>query len=420
MAKIRAEVGETKTLIIKSIKEAAYTFASHKKRHIGQMRVKIIKHILLALGLSLSLYSANGQTSAESLNETINDYQKFISGLKNGHCAMYPSCSNYGKLVFHNNNVLKAFPLMCDRLVRCSHDGEHYKSTYVRGFRSYVDFPPNTSDINISLYQEITPRAVSLKFTPSSDTVAFVVKRLINEHSYECALIEIERAKLLRGSLSADLVECKMKCLRALNRQADALFEYATLQDSLKNTPNLLLQSAMAHYELKDYSSSLSIITNCNANSSEFTTAISPLEAINSIRLGDYNTAYSYWLKAKECGAPNIDECILLTDKITKSKNEKNPRVARALSIVVPGLGYLYSGHKGSFISSLAMNALMGYATYTSLKSENYGVMALCGFLSLSFYVGSIGGSGRAAIRYNESKTEKMLNKIESLTISYY
>ena len=37
-----------------------------------------------------------------SANSVINLYQKHLSKLKNGTCAMYPSCSNYGLMVFND------------------------------------------------------------------------------------------------------------------------------------------------------------------------------------------------------------------------------------------------------------------------------------------------------------------------------
>ena len=96
----------------------------------------------------------------------------------------------------------------------------------------------------------------------------------------------------------------------------------------------------------------------------------------------------------------HASENLQLLKQIQESKY-KSPTLARILSII-PGGGYLYTKHTGSAITSLVMNSLLAYATYTSIKSENYGVAGLCGFLSLSFYFGNINGAGRSAIRYNE------------------
>ena len=66
---------------------------------------------------------------------------------------------------------------------------------------------------------------------------------------------------------------------------------------------------------------------------------------------------------------------------------------------MIPGLGYLYSGHKGTALTSLLVNGLLMYACYTSIQNENYGLAVLTGVISLSFYIGNISGSAKARCR---------------------
>ena len=61
-----------------------------------------------------------------STSDFINLYQKYLSGLKNSICPMYPSCSNYGLLVYNEKPFLEATFLLTDRLIRCSHDRKFY------------------------------------------------------------------------------------------------------------------------------------------------------------------------------------------------------------------------------------------------------------------------------------------------------
>ena len=58
-------------------------------------------------------------------------------------------------------------------------------------------------------------------------------------------------------------------------------------------------------------------------------------------------------------------------------------------------------------------NSLLMYATYTSIKSENYGVAGIMGFFSLSFYIGNITGAARSAKRYNEKTRNNIIQEIE-------
>jgi TM2 domain-containing membrane protein YozV len=96
--------------------------------------------------------------------------------------------------------------------------------------------------------------------------------------------------------------------------------------------------------------------------------------------------------------------------KIVNAK-EKKPLVAGFLG-VIPGAGYIYSGHTTTGISSLVLNGLLGYATYTSFKSENYGVGILTGMFSTAFYIGNISGGYKAAKRYNETQKINFRKKL--------
>jgi hypothetical protein len=80
---------------------------------------------------------------------------------------------------------------------------------------------------------------------------------------------------------------------------------------------------------------------------------------------------------------------------------------------IIPGLGYLYTGHKGSALTSLIVNGLLGYATYTCLDKKNYGIGIICGFLNVSFYIGNLNGAARSAHRYNKNKKNKYIKNLE-------
>ena len=55
------------------------------------------------------------------------------------------------------------------------------------------------------------------------------------------------------------------------------------------------------------------------------------------------------------------------------------------------------------------------YATYTSIKSDNYGVAGIMSFFSLSFYIGNINGAARSAKRYNEKTKNDIISEIERI-----
>ena len=52
--------------------------------------------------------------------KTINFYQKFISPVFGNNCRFYPTCSEYSKWLFDNQNIIKATIKTTTRILRCN------------------------------------------------------------------------------------------------------------------------------------------------------------------------------------------------------------------------------------------------------------------------------------------------------------
>ena len=144
------------------------------------------------------------------------------------------------------------------------------------------------------------------------------------------------------------------------------------------------------------------------------------MKAIINLKKGEFQVAESMF---REISSINMSEELCESNlkilRNIKEQKKKNPSLARILSIV-PGGGYLYTNHKGSALTAFVINSLLGYATYTSVKSKNYGVAGVCGFLGLSFYIGNINGAGKSAIRFNEKQYNACIRKLESNNQIFY
>lgn len=346
----------------------------------------------------------NTDTISEASTDYIKQYQKYISKHKNGKCAMYPSCSNYGLMVLDKYPIYKALPLIADRVIRCSHDAQYYDTTYEYGYKSILDYP-----FNDELSKKL---AYNIRIEPQVDVLQRRSYRLdeqfiyylINRKLYEPALTEIERLQF-NGVQETNLYQQKLLCYRGLQRYEDGIFEYENyFSPSLKRDAKIALQAAILYDRVENLE--LAEKTLADVNMKNDTTSY-----YRSIVYKAYlQTKRKEYVKAKESFLladgyrSEIDFCasenIQLLTQMQRAKY-KSPTLARVLSII-PGGGYLYTKHTGSAITSLVMNSLLAYATYTSIKSENYGLASICGFLSLSFYFGNINGAGRSAIRYNE------------------
>ena len=82
---------------------------------------------------------------------------------------------------------------------------------------------------------------------------------------------------------------------------------------------------------------------------------------------------------------------------------------------MIPGCGYFYAGSPYSAITALILNGVLSYATYTSFKSENYGVGFILGALNLSFYIGNMVGSKQSAERYNANLKRSASDELRKL-----
>lgn len=60
--------------------------------------------------------------SSTQLSTPIQFFQKTLSRADGNRCPMYPSCSHYALEAFSKHNVLSAWVLTSDRLLRCGHD----------------------------------------------------------------------------------------------------------------------------------------------------------------------------------------------------------------------------------------------------------------------------------------------------------
>ena len=355
------------------------------------------------------IVSPQSTGSANATNDYIHLYQNHISELKGMRCAMYPSCSNYGLMVYSDKKFFEATTLLCDRLIRCSHDKNFYTSTYEYGYRSLSDIP--YYQIDKQKAKASFPRADILKCTEDSATL--FINHLINEQEYSSALLEIERLHYTRKKLSQSLYLKKLQCLRGMGQHEKALYEYdINTPTEIKEAPEILTEVAITNYLVANYSATIEIVQKIEKTGSLFLEART-LHALSLAREGQLKDSKEEFCNLSINFPENtaLKNSIQLTDKLLNTK-EKKPGVAKILSII-PGAGYLYAGHKGSAITSFFINSLLAYATYTSIKEENYGMAGVMGFFSISFYIGNITGAGRCAKRYNEKTRNDIISAIE-------
>ena len=352
-------------------------------------------------------------------DEYIGFYQKFLSSQKNSRCAMYPSCSSFGKMVFKEKPFMEAITLLTDRIMRCSHERNLYDITYEYGYRSAVDYPYYKDVPAHLLYNKHQlPHVDVLKIGQTSDDVLPFINHLINKEEYQSAMIEIEKKIFFdKQCLNPTFYVNKLVCYRGLGDYEKGIFEYEVeFPNFTKNVDAVNVQVALLYYLTSNNQSALRVLERVLAKgvTTESQEKAHILKAIINLKEGNIQEGDSMFHEVSSWGVnKELYESNLNILRNMKEQKKKSPSLARIFSII-PGGGYLYTNHKGSALTAFVINSLLGYATYTSVKSKNYGVAGVCGFLGLSFYIGNINGAGRSAVRYNERRYNECIRNLES------
>jgi len=369
---------------------------------------------------------SQGNITPEDLNKQpaltsfISLYQNHIGPIRGSYCQMYPSCSNYGLQAFKYHNPFIALSLTSDRLLRCSHDFKFYDLTLHNNHFKLLDLASNDPTLNKQLIYK-RERLIFSHSDPSFHTYRELhfIQFLINKQNHREALLEINR--LLFGNdhskMIPELYTNYLVCKRALNEHERGIFDYNTIfPDEIKSDPNLLVEVGNLHLELdnwelarefydlaRSYTDDQIIIDKTYLLSGfAYAKAYEWEKASGSFDKVSNNSFHEIYAKKNLKILSNLEQ-----------QKFKKPGLAGTLG-TVPGLGYLYAGHKNTAISSLIVNGLFIGATFSSIKAENYGLSALVGTFAVSFYIGNISGSVKSAKRYNTSTKEKFIKRINS------
>lgn len=385
--------------------------------------MKKLASILIVLFVSCFFCNAQKSRDNNAADDYLNVYQKYLSGLKNTTCSMYPSCSNYAKMAFQDYSFPKAMVMTADRLTRCSHDLDMYTTTYIYGYPAAVDFPPSRS-VPEGLIVDYTNPPVYISSQMKNDSVDFstdFIVYLINQKNYQGALYEIDKTIFgLKGNglTNADLYACKLKCFEGLKRYADGIDAFERLfPKTVTNNYCTLFSVARLYNLMGNDESSITYYEKAASIYSAEQSMAHPYSELGKLyakqkRYDDAKTAFKDKL-ALDDNYEAYNSSIGVIENMKSFKNKSKP-VAMVLSIL-PGGGYFYTKQPKSAITALLLNGILGYASYTSFKSKNYGVGAILSVMSLSFYLGNIVGAGNSAIKYNNSFERKSLNQLHAI-----
>lgn len=371
--------------------------------------MKTFVFLLFIFGLTINYNVLTAQN--ESAGDLYNFYQNFISDTRSQKCPMYPSCSNYSMSTFKNKGAVKGLFFTTDRLMRCGHEHQFYQVASRGHEIKLLDTVLDAERDSLLIDQRELQYSKNFNQKSKDADLDFFLY-LIDQNLYREAILEYHRIKHKNQSSSITLEYNYYKALMAIGEYEKVVFEHENIQDStLANDPHLLIKLSEALFKLHSFDEAVHTLhkdISWGENKDR-------KHALKGYILAQHD-AYKEAIHAYSQVSDNyiykeyLSRNLKIIDQINRQRF-KNPTLAGMLGIV-PGAGYAYSGHVTTAISSFLLNGLLGYATYTSFKNNNYGVGILSGVFSAAFYIGNISGGAKAAKRYNESQIRSHKKKL--------
>jgi putative component of membrane protein insertase Oxa1/YidC/SpoIIIJ protein YidD len=370
---------------------------------------------LLLLGFPAA---AQAPRSSDAFVDYLRFYQRFVSGSNTtgAGCPTYPNCSRFAVLAFQQYAPVRAFGLTTDRLMRCGRDFRYYGIAYQQGNFSPVDFPDPAANAE---YLSVRRMPVFARSDSVRDTNADLVfaKKLMNKGFHSQALLVLSRLLYEKPApRDPELYVNYLACLRAVDEPENALYEVeTTLPAELRTHPDVLTEAGQCWMQLKNYGRGAETFGQAlryAPESSEKSDKLTMLRGVALTRAEQWDSARATFqrIPANSFYSPNAQWNLGQLTKLNDVRFKKSG-LAGALG-VVPGLGYLYTGHRQTALAALLINGLFGWATYSSFERRNYGLGALVGAVSLGFYVGNIQGAARSARRYNQSRRDAVAQAV--------
>ena len=152
----------------------------------------ILERALLLVLMQLCFFMTNAQDDS-ALDDYVRIYRKYLHrDSADGGCAMYPSCSQYGLMVFEDCYFPNAMVYMADRMIRCGHDFDYYDLTLQNGQIRMLDYPPY---LFVPKHYVYAPKEyyTYTDWREKQDSIMLFINKLVNMHRYREALFEIER-----------------------------------------------------------------------------------------------------------------------------------------------------------------------------------------------------------------------------------
>ena len=367
---------------------------------------KIYVYIFLIIAISTNGQSVSSVAQTSSSEDYFNFYQNNISDLRGASCPMYPSCANYTLETIKEAGLVRGIINGSDRLLRCGHEHKYYNLTLQeKGFK-LIDLPLEESDLKLRFK---TNKPIFSSYILNADSIVNEITLLVNAGYISEAIIMINRFKATNKLPNPDIVELEFICLNVKKEYEKVVYQFDLLDRSFQNIPGVLKQYYISCFNLENFNA---IIKQSRISIDSYSVDSLAIKQLNKyvfasfLKQENIDEAEIFYKKNLEKNERKIAENTISSLRNVK---QKSPELAMAMSIIIPGSGYIYAGHVTTGLSALLINSLIGYASYTSFKSGNGGMGILTSLVGLGFYVGNIQGATKSIKRESNYKKNKII-----------
>jgi putative component of membrane protein insertase Oxa1/YidC/SpoIIIJ protein YidD len=358
-------------------------------------------------------------------NIILNIYQNWLSPVKGGNtCPMHPSCSQYSKILFASRSPYEAYIETLERILRCGHEPDFYKTIEINGVEKCYDPPPINGKSNVdeniheNLIQPSLTVPVQISQSNSNDT-SFAENLFISREYYRAATEYMRLKYYATDSLQTIEYLRKIGLCYYFGESYEQFIRYMKennerlkIHKSILSEMKILLSKS--YYHLGNFQHATSILEIANVSEND------KLYDDYKFILGVCYAKLFQWDESLENfsairSSYNQSE-IVKTIKVSLTDigdfPKRTPWVAGTFSAVLPGSGYLYAGRPQTAITSFIVNALLAWSVRDAIRHKSYGLTATFGFFGLGWYFGNIIGSINAVNEYNYQVKNNYVDKL--------
>lgn len=265
----------------------------------------------------------------------------------------------------------------------------------------------------------------SVKAQTLDETYAFAEKQMASGN-YELAVKNFKRVLFFDTAFQFPGTSWQIaECYFASANYSDALYYYQlafneTDNDSIKAAGTIM--KAASNIKLENYNDALIDIYSFEGKASTLQLFdLRMLEGIVSYNMGDYDLSEQNFKEAAKmtCKLSDSDVDVFFTS-VRKIEKRYNPKVARTMSIIIPGSGQIYSGHYRSGLNSFVLT--IGLLTFGVYLTQ--GITPIDAFFIIApwfqrYYMGGYKNAYNQALdKQKEMKSEKLREIVSRLSPS--